>query len=208
MYGKRSPAWISSELVAPGSESIVPKTHCDFVPPGCPAGSFGKVTSWSMPADRTTLSSLSPEYMNQPSCNCFKLLRQAIPCPLALALLSAGSSSAARMAMIAITTSNSISVKPSLSHSRVDSRNCLCHLLASPFEAEILRPSLIYFAASPSWPVTELLIARVTNWQSPVKGCSYPTLSARHRNVCPRSPSRILISFHRRLEPTLPAVSR
>jgi len=42
--------------------------------------------------------------------NCRLLFRQAIEVPAALALANAGRSNAARMAMIAITTSSSISV--------------------------------------------------------------------------------------------------
>src|SRR5512133_4062874 len=45
---------------------------------------------------------------------CFRLERQAARWALALALLSAGSNIPARMAIIAITTSNSISVKACL----------------------------------------------------------------------------------------------
>src|SRR3954462_15098217 len=41
---------------------------------------------------------------------CFWLFRQAVRCALALAFANAGSNSAARMAMMAMTTSNSISV--------------------------------------------------------------------------------------------------
>ena len=49
--------------------------------------------------------------MFQAIINCRLLFRQAIEVPAALALAKAGRRSAARMAMIAITTSNSISVK-------------------------------------------------------------------------------------------------
>src|SRR5437762_3103467 len=42
---------------------------------------------------------------------CFWLFRHAMRCALALAFANAGSNSAARMAMMAMTTSNSISVK-------------------------------------------------------------------------------------------------
>jgi hypothetical protein len=50
--------------------------------------------------------------MIQPSVNCFVLFMQAIPWAFALALLRAGNSIAAKMAMIAITTSSSIKVNP------------------------------------------------------------------------------------------------
>src|SRR5436190_12297754 len=46
---------------------------------------------------------------------CFKLPMQVVRIALSLALDNAGKSIAARMAMIAITTSNSINVKPALS---------------------------------------------------------------------------------------------
>src|SRR5438045_2960972 len=53
--------------------------------------------------------------MNQPNCNCLRLLRQLTPCALALALAKLGSNMAARIAMIAMTTNNSIRVKPAFS---------------------------------------------------------------------------------------------
>ena len=49
--------------------------------------------------------------MIQASESCFWLLTQVIEWALSLARLKAGSSMAARMAMMAITTSNSINVK-------------------------------------------------------------------------------------------------
>src|SRR5579863_4783354 len=55
---------------------------------------------------------LSPAYICQESPNCFKLLRQVIDCALSLARANAGRRSPARMAMIAITTRSSMSVKP------------------------------------------------------------------------------------------------
>src|SRR5258708_16310613 len=55
---------------------------------------------------------LSSAYIASASCTCLRLLRQEIPSALALALLSAGSNMAARIAMIAMTTNNSIRVKP------------------------------------------------------------------------------------------------
>src|SRR5258708_22395283 len=61
----------------------------------------------------TRLSLLSVEYMIQPSVNCLVLLRQEIPKALALARVRAGSNRPARIAMMAITTSSSIRVKPS-----------------------------------------------------------------------------------------------
>src|SRR5437762_12660515 len=59
----------------------------------------------------TSRPSLSSGYINQESCNCLRLLRHMTPCAFVFDLLNAGSSSPARMAMIAITTSSSISVK-------------------------------------------------------------------------------------------------
>src|SRR5439155_9829134 len=57
-------------------------------------------------------SLLSPVYMIQQSWSCLVLLTHEIVQAFCFALVSAGSSKAARIAMIAITTSNSISVKP------------------------------------------------------------------------------------------------
>src|SRR5215831_4910212 len=58
----------------------------------------------------TILSSLSSQYKFQAMAICFWLLRQFTTRALAFARLSAGNSRAARIAMIAITTSNSMSV--------------------------------------------------------------------------------------------------
>src|ERR1017187_9951018 len=51
------------------------------------------------------------EYMIQANCICLRFARHLMPSALSLALVSAGSNKAARMAMIAITTNNSIKVK-------------------------------------------------------------------------------------------------
>jgi hypothetical protein len=59
-------------------------------------------------------SLLSVAYMAQTSASCLRLLVHWIRLPSALARPSAGNRSAARMAMIAMTTSNSINVKPML----------------------------------------------------------------------------------------------
>ena len=56
-------------------------------------------------------SLLSPEYIVKPRAICFVLFKQAVACAFSFALLKAGSSMAAKMAMIAMTTSNSINVK-------------------------------------------------------------------------------------------------
>src|SRR6185369_15330585 len=45
---------------------------------------------------------------------CLRLLKQVVSRPFSLARLSAGKSSAARIPMIAMTTNNSISVKPAV----------------------------------------------------------------------------------------------
>src|SRR6185436_21192679 len=75
--------------------------HQSRVTPGqVPVFTGGKYSVWS------------PAYIINASPICLLLLTHAIPFALPLALDSAGSSIAARIAMIAITTSNSISVKP------------------------------------------------------------------------------------------------
>src|ERR1035437_9066992 len=57
------------------------------------------------------LSPLSSPYIRKASPHCLLLFRQEMLCALLLAFASAGSSIAARMAMMAMTTSSSISVK-------------------------------------------------------------------------------------------------
>src|SRR5208283_4143353 len=57
------------------------------------------------------LSPLSPSQRRKAMPTCLRLLTQLMRCALRLAAASAGSRSAARMAMMAITTSSSISVK-------------------------------------------------------------------------------------------------
>ena len=59
----------------------------------------------------TIRSLLSEAYIFQAKDNCRRLLRQAVSVAFSLARLSAGNNIAARIAMMAITTSNSISVK-------------------------------------------------------------------------------------------------
>jgi len=54
-----------------------------------------------------------------PSPSCFMLLTHEIPCARIFALANAGKSIAARMAMIAMTTNNSIKVKPPLFDERL-----------------------------------------------------------------------------------------
>src|ERR1035438_1009471 len=58
------------------------------------------------------LSLLSPAYMIQPSVNCFVQFIQLTAQAFCFALLKAGNNMAARMAIMAMTTSNSINVKP------------------------------------------------------------------------------------------------
>ena len=68
--------------------------------------------AWGQPLpEKGNVSRLSPVYSVITSPTCFKLEVQAIRCALAFALDNAGRSIAARMAMIAITTSSSINVK-------------------------------------------------------------------------------------------------
>src|SRR5262245_6025088 len=50
--------------------------------------------------------------MRKASTHCLTLLKQAVCCALALARARAGNNKDARMAMMAMTTSNSMSVKP------------------------------------------------------------------------------------------------
>src|SRR5947207_2920518 len=56
-------------------------------------------------------SLLSCTYINQAYCNCLRLLIQTILCALCFALLNAGNSIAARIAIMARTTRSSISLK-------------------------------------------------------------------------------------------------
>jgi hypothetical protein len=56
-------------------------------------------------------SLLSPAYMTMPRVNCLTLDTHLIWCAFSLALAKAGSSMAARMAMMAMTTKSSIKVK-------------------------------------------------------------------------------------------------
>src|SRR5580698_6749110 len=58
------------------------------------------------------LSLLSPAYMIQPSVSCLVQFIQLTPQAFCFALLKAGNNMAARIAMMAMTTSNSINVKP------------------------------------------------------------------------------------------------
>src|SRR6266487_4849305 len=83
-------------------------------------------------------SLLSPAYMIQERPSCFRLFRHMIPCALVFAFANAGTSKPARMAMMAMTTSSSIKVKPGqelnpgdwLNRFRVFMVNvCLCSVL-------------------------------------------------------------------------------
>src|ERR1035441_4285020 len=71
---------------------------------------------------RTIESSLSPAYMCQHNCNCLKLLKHWILLAFSLARASAGNSKAARMAIMAMTTSSSIRVNPAYSGARSEER--------------------------------------------------------------------------------------
>src|ERR1700691_1192241 len=61
---------------------------------------------------QTNLLLLSPIYIVQASANCFWLIKQVACVAFSLARANAGSNIAAKMAIMAITTSNSINVKP------------------------------------------------------------------------------------------------
>ena len=58
------------------------------------------------------ISLLSPAYMWTPRLICFKLFKQVVRFAFAFALDRTGINKAARMAMMAMTTSNSIRVNP------------------------------------------------------------------------------------------------
>ncbi len=58
------------------------------------------------------VSLLSSAYRRTPRLICFKLFKQAVRFAVAFALLNADSSNAARIAMMAMTTNNSIKVNP------------------------------------------------------------------------------------------------
>src|SRR5437016_2023743 len=62
----------------------------------------------------------SPLYRIHANVSCFVLLKQAMLSAFAFALASAGSSSPARIAIMAITTSSSMSVKARRPHGRPD----------------------------------------------------------------------------------------
>ncbi len=121
-YGNNSPFMMncgSIHIVLGESLGFtLPNTQFALEPPGCAAGSFGFVTNDCIPPVRTILSSLSIEYKLQPICNCLRLFRQPMPCPFCLALPRTGKSSAARIAIMVITTSSSISVNASASKLR------------------------------------------------------------------------------------------
>src|SRR4051794_18588556 len=61
--------------------------------------------------------------MIDPNWSCLRLLMHFVPCALHLARLRAGSSIAARMAMMAMTTNNSIKVKPEAKQLSVPGRS-------------------------------------------------------------------------------------
>src|SRR6266851_10364864 len=82
-------------------KSIVPVIHAEVF--------VGLVVS---PLAYKITSLLSSVYIFHASANCRWLFMHEMPCPFCLALARAGKSIAARMAMMAMTTSSSISVKP------------------------------------------------------------------------------------------------
>ena len=67
-------------------------------------------------------SLLSIEYICHARTNCFWLLAQAAPVALDFALAKAGKSMPAKIAMMAMTTSNSMRVKPELLNRRPEVR--------------------------------------------------------------------------------------
>ena len=76
-----------------------------------PLGSLGSGVV-SLPEFGGTFSSLSTVNMIHDKASWWLLFRQPIPCALVLAFASAGSNMLAKIAIMAMTTSNSISVKP------------------------------------------------------------------------------------------------
>jgi len=93
----RAPLGISSLLCISVRQGVLTGLR---VPPGVYVPRF------------TILSLFSSAYMYQVVPNCFSLPRQAAVVALTFALPRAGNSIAAKIAIIAITTSNSIRVKP------------------------------------------------------------------------------------------------
>jgi len=89
----------------------VVKSVCAFPttqhPGGLLADSPGTADNWF--GGKSWL--FSSGYMIQASWRFLRLFRQAMDCALALALANAGNNKPARIAMMAITTSNSIKVK-------------------------------------------------------------------------------------------------
>src|SRR6266403_5931061 len=82
---------------------------------GLGGGSYRQGTSFlplRVSRKLTSFSWLSVVYITQARASCFWLLRQEAPVALSLARDKAGSNIAAKMAMIAMTTNNSISVNP------------------------------------------------------------------------------------------------
>src|SRR5665213_1844080 len=100
--------------VAGLGKSIRPGHHWSF-PLGLGswrAGSVAELGSSPSSPFGANLPLLSCAYMIQPRPSCFILLIHWMPCAFCLALDKAGSSIAARIAMMAMTTSNSIKVNP------------------------------------------------------------------------------------------------
>ena len=69
--------------------------------------------TWPPPSQlhQAIQSLLSPTYMLLATASCFSLFMHCVFCACCLAMAKAGNKSAARMAIIAMTTSNSIRVK-------------------------------------------------------------------------------------------------
>src|ERR1043165_9626574 len=82
-----------------------------------PLHQVGRRPVGSVPANGTP-SRLSSAYIRQPRAICLLLFMQGMDCAFILALPNAGSSIAAKIAMMAMTTSSSISVKPAFEADR------------------------------------------------------------------------------------------
>src|SRR5438876_7973960 len=100
-----------------------------------------------------TLSSLSFAYIVNANPHCFELERHVAACAFPFAFAKAGSNSAARIAIIAITTSSSISVKPDRQAQACDfiiQCGRLIARLLRIFELTGFLPNLIRFSTTKS----------------------------------------------------------
>src|ERR1700728_3076564 len=105
------PAGLSQADCGAAPASCRPGHHWALAPPGRKSGLAGVSAPCApSPPLNGNFVLLSPLYIVHASPNCFSLLWHLVPCAWDFDLARAGSSIAARMAMIAITTSNSIRV--------------------------------------------------------------------------------------------------